>query len=112
MTSFINWLALFVFALAAILFARWVIHQSFARWTGPKTPVSFAFLYVMVVATIGGLSFVAASVLYYEILFQDAFMQLIGVPGVAKFLLMFSGVWYGMLYAFKIKDKAEGWAKR
>jgi len=104
MTTLLNWLVLFAFSAAAIFVARWITQQAFSRWEKPKTGVSFAFLYSITLATICGISFVAVSVLYYEILYQETFLQLVGLPGAAKFLLMFSGVWYASLYAFKLKD--------
>jgi hypothetical protein len=103
MTPLLNWLILFIFAAASILFARWVVNQSLARWTGPKTIAAFAFLYALTIAAIGGLTFAAISVLYQKILYQPQFIELVGVTGTLKFLLMFSGVWYAMLYMVKAK---------
>lgn len=105
MTDVLNWLILFAFAAASIPVARWVLTQAFSRWEKPKTGVSFTFLYVLILATISGISFVAASVIYYELLDQGPFMQLVGITGVAKFLLMFTGVWYAALYAFTLKSE-------
>ncbi|MFT5004588.1 MAG: hypothetical protein ACI861_000321 [Paracoccaceae bacterium] len=107
MTPLLNWLVLIAFAAASILFARWVVNQSLARWTGPKTIASFAFLYTMTIAAIGGLTFAALSVLYQKILYQPHFIELVGVTGTLKFLLMFSGVWYAMLYMIQSKEDPE-----
>ena len=107
MTPLLNWLFLIAFAVTSVYVARWVVRQAFTRWEKPKTGLSFAFLYVLILATIAGLSFVAASVLYYEILFQGDFMQLVGLPGALKFLLIFAGMWYAALYAFKLRDEKE-----
>jgi hypothetical protein len=104
MTPLLNWLILFAFAGAAIYVARWVIDQAVQRWTGPRSAFHFAFLYLMMLATIAGLSFVVASVIYYEILYQGAFMVLVGLSGAVKFLLIFAGLWYGALYALKRRD--------
>jgi len=105
MTALINWLVLIAFAAASVYVARWMVQRAHERWKGPKTPLSMAFLYVLLLATITGVSFVVASVIYYEILYQDAFMHLVGLPGVAKFLLIFAGVWYAALYALKPRAK-------
>ena len=107
MTPLLNWLILFAFAAASTLFARWVVTQSLARWQGPKTLAAFAFLYAMTIAAIGGLTFAAISVLYQKILYQPHFIELVGVTGTIKFLLMFSGVWYAMVYMIQQKgDRA------
>ncbi len=108
MTDLLNWIALIAFAAGAIYAARWVVQQGLARWKGPDTALGFAFFYVMTLATITGLSFVVASVLYYEILFQPGFMTLTGLPGAIKFLLIFAGLWYAALYAFKRRDEIKG----
>ena len=105
MTQFLNWLVLIAFAAAAVLVARWMVQRAHERWKGPKTPLSMAFLYVLLLATITGVSFVVASVIYYGVLYQGDFMQLVGLPGVAKFLLIFSGVWYAALYGLKYRAK-------
>ena len=106
MTPFLNWLILLAFAAASVLFAHWVASQSLERWTGPKTLASFAFLYAMTIAAIGGLVFAAVSVLYQKILYQPAFIELIGLTGTIKFLLMFTGVWYAMFYLIQRKGDA------
>lgn len=105
MIEILNWLVLIAFAAAAILVARWTVGQAHIRWTGPRTPLAMAFLYVLLLATITGVSFVVASVIYYEILYQGAFLRLVGLPGVAKFLLIFAGVWYASVYALKPRAK-------
>jgi hypothetical protein len=101
MTPLINWLALITFALTTIFLARWVVGQSLARWQGKDTLASRAFLYALIVSTIGGVSFIGVSVLYYEILYTPEFLRLSGMSGVLKFLLMFTGVWYGIVYMLK-----------
>jgi protein-S-isoprenylcysteine O-methyltransferase Ste14 len=104
MTPLLNWLALITFAVASIPFAHWVVSKSLERWTGPKTMASFAFLYAMTIAAIAGLTFAAISVLFQKILYQPDFIQPLGT---LKFLLMFSGVWYGMIVMAKAKKDAD-----
>ena len=108
MTETLNWLILMAFAAASIPVARWVTQQAFTRWEKPKTGAAFAFLYLMILATIAGLSFVVASVIYYEILYQEAFMQLVGLSGAIKFLLIFTGLWYAAAYAFTLTSQDGG----
>ena len=105
MTETLNWLALIAFAAASVYAARWIVQQSHTRWTGPTTPVAFAFLYIMTLATTAGLSFVVASILYYELLGQGDFMHLVGLSGAIKFLLIFTGLWYAALYGLKPRVK-------
>ena len=66
MTQFLNWLVLIAFAAAAVLVARWMVQRAHERWKGPKTPLSMAFLYVLLLATITGVSFVVASVIFFD----------------------------------------------
>lgn len=108
MIAAFNWLALVAFAAASIPVARWVVRQSYRRWSGPDTAISRGFLYVLTLAATAGISFVAASVLYYEILYQPEFMQLAGPSGAFKFLLIFAGVWYAALIAFNARPGREG----
>ena len=108
MTETLNWLILLAFAAASIPVARWVTQEAFKRWEKSKTGAAFAFLYVLILATIAGFSFVIASVIYYEILYQEAFMQLEGFSGAIKFLLMFTGLWYAAAYAFTLKSQEGG----
>ncbi len=103
MTPLLNWLALIAFAVVAIPFAHWVVGKSLAQWQGRKTMASFVFLYAMTIAAIAGLTFAAISVLFQKILFQPDFIQPLGT---IKFLLMFSGVWYGMILMVKAKKDA------
>jgi len=106
-TEIFNWLILFAFSVAAIPAARWIVRRAHAGWTGPKTPLGFAFLYVMILAAIFGISFSAAAGIYGLILQQEDFLRLAGLLGVIKFLLAFSGLWYGAIYALKLRVDPE-----
>jgi len=111
MIELFNWLALIVFAIGSVYVSRWVVRQSFASWKGPDTMLSFAFLYAMTLATVAGFSLAVASLLYFEILYQPAFMQFAGLTGAIKILLMFTGLWYAALYALKLRGEKTGGPK-
>ena len=103
MTPLLNWLILVAFSLAALPFAHWVVRASLARWQGPKTLASFAFLYALTIAAIAGLSLAAVSFLYFRALGQPDFIR---PMGPLKALLVFSGVWYAMVAMIRVKGDA------
>ncbi|MCB1368466.1 MAG: hypothetical protein KDK00_11930 [Rhodobacteraceae bacterium] len=107
MITLLNWLVLLAFAAAAIFVARWVVDATSNRWQGGRSGLAFAFLYLMLLATIAGLSFVTASVIYYEILFQGEFLRLQGLAGLAKAVLIFAGVGYAARYALGLRKPQE-----
>ncbi len=108
MTPILNWLVLILFSGGGIVMAHWVTTKSHKGWTGPKTLVSRAFLYALILASVTGIIFVAVTVLYNSILDQGAFLKLAGVAGAVKFLLIFSGLWYAAVYALRKSDGGEG----
>jgi len=105
MTQILNWLVLIAFSAGGIVMAHRVTTQSYARWTGPKNAVSLAFLYVLTLAAITGISFVATTVFYNLFLDQGAFIELVGVTGIVKFVAIYAGVAYAAVYATKIRAK-------
>ena len=107
MTETLNWLILLAYSTGGVFAARWIIQRTHSRWTGPTTPLANAFLYLMILAAVGGLSLAAAVGLYGEILRQGAFLDLVGLSGAIKFLLIFSGLWYASVYALKSRATPE-----
>ena len=87
--------------------AHLVTTKSQKAWTGPKTLLSRAFLYALILSAVTGIIFVGVTVLFNSILDQGAFLKLAGVAGAVKFLLIFSGVWYAAVFALRNSDGGE-----
>ncbi|NOX41583.1 MAG: hypothetical protein GXP05_14055 [Alphaproteobacteria bacterium] len=100
MSLVINWLVLLIFSGAGVYIAQWVVSQSYERWKGPANPASIGFLYALIIASVIGFSYIGALVVYNKILVDSAFLEFTGAGGVIKFLLVFSGVWYALVYAW------------